>query len=257
MREAGCRVARGMVDDDVMTVEVWSDVVCPWCWIGKRHLEDALGRFARADRVRVTWRAFELDPDAGPSTDRPYVERLADKYGFDVPRGQAMVDRMVATGAEAGLDMRFDRARPGNTFDAHRLLHLAAERGVQDEVEEALFRATFTDGEPVSDHDTLVRVVSAAGLDPAEARQVLAEDVYADEVRIEERTAADLGATGVPFFVVDRRYGIAGAQPADVLLQVLDRAWREHTPLTLLTPAVDDGGDGTDTDACAGGSCAV
>ncbi len=236
-----------------MQVEVWSDVVCPWCWVGKRHLEQALSRFAHAGQVHVTWRAFELEPDAGPSTDRPYVERLADKYGFGVADAQAMVDRMVATGAAAGLDMRFDLARPGNTFDAHRLLHLAAERGVQDRVKEALFRAAFTDGEPVSDSDTLVRVVSAAGLDAAEARQVLAEDVYAEEVRIEERAAAELGATGVPFFVVDRRYGVAGAQPADVLLQVLEQAWRERRPLTVVGASgpASAGGD------CADGSCAI
>jgi len=237
-----------------MQVEVWSDVVCPWCWIGKRHLEQALSNFPHAEQVAVTWRAFELDPDAGPSTDRPYVRRLADKYGFGEAEGQAMVDRMVATGAGAGLDMRFDLARPGNTFDAHRLLHLAAERGVQDAVKEALFRAAFTDGEPVSDHDTLVRVVAAAGLDPAEARQVLAEDVYADEVRIEEKAAAELGATGVPLFVVDRRYGVAGAQPPEVLLQVLEQAWRERRPLTVVgAPA-----QGTaPADSCADGSCAV
>ena len=240
-----------------MQVEVWSDVVCPWCWIGKRHLEEALSRFEHAEQVQVTWRAFELDPDAGPSTDRPYTERLADKYGFGVADAQAMVDRMVATGAQAGLDMRFDIARPGNTFDAHRLLHLAAERGVQEPVKEALFRAAFTDGEPVSDHDTLVRVVSAAGLDAAEARQVLAEDVYAEEVRIEEEAAAELGATGVPFFVVDRRYGVAGAQPADVLLQVLRQAWQERRPLTVVgAPAAAATGP-AGVDACADGSCSI
>ena len=240
-----------------MQVEVWSDVVCPWCWIGKRHLEQALSRFEHADAVQVTWRAFELEPSAGPSTDRPYVERLAAKYGFDQDRGQQMIDRMVDAGAEAGLDMRFDLARPGNTFDAHRLLHLAAERGVQDQVKEALFRAAFTDGEPVSDHDTLVRVVGAAGLDEAEARQVLAEDVFADEVRIEEQAATDLGATGVPFFVVDRRYGVAGAQPVDVLLQVLRTAWSERKPLTVVGAAVDTTPGADAADACADGSCAV
>lgn len=237
-----------------MNIEIWSDVVCPWCWIGKRNLEQALSRFEHADRVDLRWRAFELDPDAGDSDDRPYVERLAAKYGVDTDGAQAMIDRMVAAGAKAGLDMRFDRARPENTFDAHRLLHLAADRGLQDAVAEALFRATFTESERVSDHDTLVRVTAAAGLDPAQVRQVLAEDVYAEDVRIEERTAADLGATGVPFIVVDRRYGVAGAQPPEVLLQVLQRAWAEREPALSV---VGGPGAGAAAGDCADGSCSI
>lgn len=239
-----------------MRVEVWSDVVCPWCYIGKRNLEAALERFEHAAAVRVVWRAFELDPDAGPSPepDQPnaYAGRLADKYGVDAERAQQMIARMVQAGAAAGLDMRFDRARPGNTFDAHRLLHLAGEHGVQGAVKEALMRATFTDGEPVSDHDTLVRVVSDAGLDESAARQVLAEDVYAEQVRIEERAAADLGATGVPFFVVDRRYGVAGAQPPEVLLQVLRTAWSERRPSLTVVGAA---GTADEADSCSADSC--
>lgn len=238
-----------MATEQRMQVEVWSDVVCPWCYIGKRHLEQALADFDHADETDVVWRAFELDPDAGPSTDEPYAERLAAKYGVDAERGRAMADRMVVAGGDAGLDMRFDLARTGNTFDAHRLLHLAAEQGVQNAVKERLMRAYFTEGEPISDHDTLVRLVGSAGLDESAARQVLAEDVYAEQVRIEEKTATDLGATGVPFFVVDRRYGVAGAQPAEVLLGVLQKAWRERQPLTVV-------GAGSD-DACADGSCTV
>ncbi len=236
-----------------MDIEIWSDVVCPWCWIGKRNLERALADFEHADAVNVRWRAFELDPTAGPSDAIPYVERLATKYGTDRTGAQAMIDRMVAAGAGVGLDMRFDVARPGTTFDAHRLLHLAAERDVQEPVAEALFRAALTDGEPVSDRETLVRVTAAAGLDPATARQVLAEDGYAEDVRIEQRAAVDLGATGVPFFVVDRRYGIAGAQPPEVLLQVLRRAWAEREPALALV-----GGTGpSDADGCADGSCSI
>ena len=187
-------------------------------------------------------------------TSGPTPGGWAAKYGVDTAGAQAMVDRMVAAGAGAGLDMRFDRARPGNTFDAHRLLHLAGEQGIQDAVAEALFRAAFTDGEPVSDHDTLVRVTAAAGLDPAQARQVLAEDVYAEDVRIEERTAADLGATGVPFIVVDRRYGVAGAQPAEVLLQVLRRAWAEREPALTVVGGPASGRAAGD---CADGSCSI
>jgi predicted DsbA family dithiol-disulfide isomerase len=234
-----------------MRVEIWSDVVCPWCYVGKRRFEAALARFAHRDEVELVWRSFQLDAAAPPSPEQGggYAERLAAKYGGGLARAQQMIDGMTSTAAAEGLDFRFDRARPGSTFDAHRLLHLALERGVQDDVKEALDRATFTDGLPVSDHEALVAVVRAAGLDADEARAVLASDRYAAAVRADEAQARAYGITGVPFFVVDGRYGVSGAQPADLLLGALETAWRERSP--SLVPLSGD------APACDDDSCAV
>lgn len=232
-----------------MRVEIWSDVVCPWCYVGKRRFETALARFAYRDEVEVRWRAFELDPQAPAERTGDYAARLAEKYGTGTAQAQRMVDDMTATAAAEGLEFRFDRARPGNTFAAHRLLHLAAERGLQDAAKERLLHATFTDGEPIGDHQTLVRLVGEVGLDPAEARAVLAGDTYAGEVRAEEAEAQALGITGVPFFVVDRTYGVSGAQPPELLLEVLQRAHADRAGLQLVTPSGDT--------ACEGDDCAI
>jgi predicted DsbA family dithiol-disulfide isomerase len=218
-------------------VEIWSDVVCPWCHIGKRRFEAALARFPHRDAVEVEWKAFELDPGApsaaagDPVSPTEYAERLARKYGTSVAGAQQMTDHMTQQAAAEGLDFRFDRAVRANTFDAHQVIHLAAERGVQDAVKERLLTAYFSEGEAVGDRETLVRLAGQAGLDADEVRAVLEDQRYAGAVRGEEAEAATLGISGVPFFVVDRRYGINGAQSADALLQVLERAWSERSPL--------------------------
>ena len=231
-----------------MRIDIWSDVVCPWCWIGKRRLEAALADFSGRDEVEVHWRAFELDPHAPSTRTGSYEERLAEKYGCSVAEAAGMTGNMTAVAAADGLDFRFDQAQPGNTFDAHRLLHLADARGVQDAVKERLFQATFTDGEPIADHETLIRLVAAAGLDADEARSVLASDAYATDVRADEQLAQQLGITGVPFFVVDQKFGVSGAQSADVLRQVLERARSEGSPLQMVGTAA---GAGCEGDACA------
>ena len=232
-----------------MRVEIWSDVVCPWCYVGKRRFEQALASFPHRDEVEVVWRAFELDPSAPAERTEGQAVHLAQKYGRTLEQAQEMLDSMTATAAQEGLDFRFDVMRGGNTFDAHRLLHLAAERGVQDAVKERLLRATFTEGEPVAEGETLVRLVAEAGLDAAEAREVLASGRYADEVRADERDAQRFGITGVPFFVVDRTYGVSGAQPAEVLRQVLDKAWADSRPVQLVSTG--GSGPGCDGDACS------
>jgi predicted DsbA family dithiol-disulfide isomerase len=190
----------------------------------------------------VAWRSFELDPAGPRHREGDYVSCLAEKYGVDRDEAQAMVDRITDTAERVGLEFRFDRARPGNTFDAHRLLHLAAERGVQNELKERLLRATFTEGAPIGDPETLVALAAEAGLDADEARQVLAGDDYADAVRADEREAQALGARGVPFFVIDRRYGVSGAQASDLFVEALERAWAdahppEHEPAAAPAPA--------------------
>lgn len=236
-----------------LKVEIWSDVVCPWCYIGKRRFEAALARFEHADDVELVWRSFELDPSAGPSDAQQgsYVTRLAGKYGRSTPQAQEMLDSMTATAAAEGLDFRFDLARPGNTFDAHRLLHLAREHGLQDTLKERLDRATFTEGSPASDHGALRALAVEVGLPEERVSAVLASDDYAADVRADEDQARAYGISGVPFFVIDAKYGISGAQPADAVLQALEQAWSEHSPLTLVTPA------GEAAPGCEGDSCAV
>jgi predicted DsbA family dithiol-disulfide isomerase len=231
-------------------IDIWSDVVCPWCYVGKRRFEAALARFPHRDEVRVVWRSFELDP-AAPSSDAvrgSYAERLAAKYGRSLAQAKGMLDDMTAVAAAEGLDFRFDLARGGNTFDAHRLLHLALERGVQDAVKERLDRATFGEGLPVSDHAALTRLAVEVGLDGAEVAEVLAGDRYADAVRADEERAREHGITGVPFFVLDGRYGVSGAQPAELLAEALEQAWSTRSPLTVVSPAA---GPGCEGDACA------
>jgi predicted DsbA family dithiol-disulfide isomerase len=234
-----------------MKVEIWSDIVCPWCYIGKRRFEAAMARFAHRGDVEVIWRAFELDPTAAAAPEGDLAERLASKYGTTIERARAMQANMTQVAAQDGLDFRFDIARSGNTFDAHRLLHLAAEHGVQDDLKERYFKAYLTDGQPIGDRETLVRVAAEAGLDAATAREVVESDAYARDVRAEERRASALGITGVPFFVIDEKYGLSGAQPADVLLDALEQAWEESHPAATLVVA---GGAGN---ACVGDECPV
>ncbi len=211
----------------MLSIDVWSDIACPWCFVGKRRLEGALERFGHP--VQVTWRSFELNTAAPPRIDDsvPYVGRLAEKYRTTAEEAQGMLDRMTAAAAKDGIEMRFDRIAPGNTFDAHRLLHLAAAHGQQGALKERLLRAYFTEGAWLGAHDKLVELAVEAGLEAGQAREVLTSDRFAEEVRVDEGLARRIGVNGVPFFVIDGRYGVSGAQPVDVLLGILERAWRE------------------------------
>jgi len=210
-------------------VEIWSDVVCPWCYVGKRRFEAALARFPHAGEVDVEWKSFELDPGAKPTAELrgTHAEQLQAKFGRSRAEIDAMLDRVTRMAAGEGLDFRFDLNRGGNSFDAHRLLHLAKARGRQDAMKERLDRGTFTEGLAVSDHAELTALAVETGLDEAEVRDVLASDRYADAVRADEAEARALGISGVPFFVIDRRYGVSGAQPADLFVQGLTQAWGE------------------------------
>jgi predicted DsbA family dithiol-disulfide isomerase len=212
-----------------LDVQVWSDIACPWCYVGKRRFEAALARFSHRDAVKLTWRSFELDPTAPRVRERvaSYAERLAKKYGMSVAQAEGRIRQLTDLAATEGLELRFDRIRSGNTFDAHRLLHLAAERGLQDSVKERFLSAHFTEGEAIGDPETLARLANLAGLDPDEVRAVLATDVYASNVRSEEEQAHALGIHGVPFFLVGRRRALGGAPPADAILEALDQAWAD------------------------------
>jgi predicted DsbA family dithiol-disulfide isomerase len=215
-------------------VEIWSDVACPWCYIGKRRFEAALEQFEHRDDVDVTWRSFELDPGAPHERTGDRAERLAEKYGMTVQQAREAEARLTAEAAGEDLPFRFDIARSGTTFDGHRLVHLAGTHDVQDAMKERLLRAYFTEGELISDHDTLVRLAVEVGLDEREVRELLAGERYADAVREDERTAAELGISAVPTFVVDRKLGASGAQPPEALLDLLRQGWAKRIPASTL-----------------------
>ena len=210
-----------------LTVEIWSDVVCPWCYIGKRRFEAALEQFEHAEDVTVMWRSFELDPEAPRHVEGTAAERLAAKYGMSTERAEQLHAEMTERAAAEGLEYHFELTRGGNTFDAHRMIHLAATYGHQGDAQERLMRAYFTEGEAISDPDTLVRLVAELGVDPEEARSALELERFAEDVREDEQLAGQFGIQGVPFFVLNRRYGVSGAQPPEVLLGALRQAWDE------------------------------
>jgi predicted DsbA family dithiol-disulfide isomerase len=236
-----------------MRIEVWSDVVCPWCYIGKRHLEAALDTFEHRDEVEVVYRSFELDPSAPQVPVETTVESLATKFGTDVAGARELMKRADGVAALVGLTFNHADAPHARTVDAHRLLHLALDEGGvarQAELEEALLAAYFTRGESMGDHDVLRKVAVDVGLDPARVDEVLAGDEFTGAVHADIEQARAYGATGVPFFVVDQKYGVSGAQPTEVFSQLLERAWSESHPQVELV-----GGAGAD--ACGPDGCAV
>jgi predicted DsbA family dithiol-disulfide isomerase len=228
-----------------VNVEIWSDIACPWCYVGKRRFESALEQFEHRDEVEVTWRSFELDPEAPAAREGDHTAHLAAKYGTSVEQAQAMHDRMTETAAAEGLAFQFDQVRSGNTFDAHRLTHLAASHGLQDAMKERLMRAYLEEGELISDHATLRRLAEEVGLPADEVAELLATDQHADAVRADEATARSLGISAVPFFVADRTLGAAGAQDPEVLVGMLREAWeRSHPAIPVVATGEACGPDG-------------
>ncbi len=237
-----------------MKIEVWSDVVCPWCWIGERRLASALARFDHRDDVEVVFHSFELDPSTPRDLDAKTTEHLAKKYGLGPAQLAAMLDRVRGLGRAEGLDMKLEATRTANTFDTHRLIHLAAAHGEQRAMVDRLFRAYFTDCARVGDRALLAALAAEIGLDEAEVTDALAGDRFADAVRADEAKARALGISGVPFYLVDGAIGVSGAQPAEVLIDVLAKAWAKNpTPRAarVADAAATPGG------ACDDGSCAV
>ncbi|ADB51859.1 DsbA family oxidoreductase [Conexibacter woesei] len=211
-----------------MELELWLDVVCPWCYLGKRRLDAALERFDARDQITLVHRSFELDPDAPRRREGTLAEMLAAKYGGSVAEAEARQAQLTELGREDGIAFRFERAQPGNTFDAHRLIHLAASIGAQEAVVERLMRGYFGEGLAIGDPAELVAAVADAGLDAATAREALDGDDFAAAVRADEERGAALGIRGVPFLVLDGRYGLSGAQPVDAYLQAVEQAWGER-----------------------------
>ena len=228
-----------------MHVEIWSDIACPWCYVGKRRFEAALESYEHRDDVQVTWRSFELDPHAPAERERDGATHLAEKYGTTRDEALAMYARMTETAARDGLDFRFDLARGGNTFDAHRVLHLAQAHGLQDAMKERIMRAYLTEGELVSDHDVLTRLAVDVGLAEDEVRDTLASGRFAAEVREDERTARSLGISAVPFFVVDRAVGASGAHPPEQLVELLRQARAANPPIAVAAGGETCAADGS------------
>ena len=206
-----------------MQVEIWSDVVCPWCYLGKRRFERALAQFEGAGDVEVTWRSFQLNPAQPKGDPRNHDEYLASKMGVSVAQVHQMNERLVGLAAEEGLDYHFETYKVINTFDAHRVMHLARALGKGTEAHERMLRAQLVEGELLEDDATLARLMAEIGIPEGRTLDVLASDRFTAEVEEEIQDAAALGCTGVPFFVFDRKYGVSGAQGSDVFLNVLRR----------------------------------
>ena len=230
----------------MLQIEIWSDIACPWCFVGKRRFEAALAAFEHRDEVEVTWRSFELDPDAPAERRGDYARLLAAKYGASPEQAQGMLDRMTEMAAAEGLAFDFARVRAGRTFDAHRLTHLAKAHGLQDAMKERLMRAYLEEGELMSDHAALRRLADEVGLPEDEVAELLATDQHADAVREDELLARRIGISAVPFFVADRRIGAAGAQDPEILLGFLREAWQRAQPVVPVLVT----GDACGPDGC-------
>ncbi|MFI9176263.1 DsbA family oxidoreductase [Streptomyces lincolnensis] len=235
-----------------MRVEIWSDIACPWCYVGKARFEKALAAFPHRDDVEVVHRSFELDPGRAKDDIQPVIKMLTKKYGMSEAQARDGEENLGAQAAAEGLAYRTEGRDHGNTFDMHRLLHLAKDHGKQNDLIQLLYKANFAEERSVFSEgdDRLVELAVTAGLDEATVRKVLTDPTaYAEDVRTDEREAAELGATGVPFFVLDRKFGVSGAQPTDVFTRALTQAWDERPPLKLI--------EDPDADACGPDGCAV
>jgi predicted DsbA family dithiol-disulfide isomerase len=211
-----------------MQIDIWSDVVCPWCYLGKRRFEKALGEFEHRDRVHVTFRSFQLDPSRPRGATSSRRQMLMAKYRLSAEEVEAMDERMEQLAAADGLEYNLtDASLTGNTLDAHQLLHFARTKGLENAMLERLYRAYFTEERSVFTHDALAVLAADAGLDPQEAREALEKNLFADAVAADIDDAGFFGATGVPFFVIGGRYGISGAQDTDLYRKVLERVWTE------------------------------
>ncbi len=232
--------------ENKLKVQIWSDVMCPFCYIGKRKLEDALSQFKNKDAVEIEWKSYQLDPNFIASANENTVDHLAKKYGKDKEWAESMVQNTAQQAKTVGLDFHFEKAILANSFNAHRLAHLAKKHQVGNELEELLFKAYFTDGKDVNDLDTLIELGLKVGLGQEQIEQVLHSNAYGSEVLADIKMANEIGVQGVPFFVFDNKYAISGAQPASSFLQTLEKVWEEgkyDTKVTLLNTTTENSCD--------------
>ena len=226
-----------------MKVEIWSDVMCPWCYIGKRKFEKALEQFPQKDRIEVEWKSFQLNPDMKTDPTKSIVEYLADAKGFTVDHATQMLDHVTNIAAEVGLEYHMDKTVLANSFDSHRFIQFAKKNKKGDAAEEQLFHAYFTEGKNTADHDTLVDLGVKIGLNADEVKNVLDSNQFAEDVRKDVYEAQQVGARGVPFFVLDRKYAVSGAQQTETFLGALQKSfqeWEKENPTAIQTYAEGD-----------------
>lgn len=232
--------------ENKLKVQIWSDIMCPFCYIGKRRIEEALSLFEHRDAVEIEWKSFELDASFIASPEDSLVEHLAEKYRKDSDWAQTMLDNMTQNAKSTGLDFHFEKAVLANSHHAHRLLHLAKKHHLANELEELLFKAYLTEGKDLNNLNTLSEIGIAVGLEAEAVAQVLYSDDYSKEVKKDIQEANTIGVQGVPFFVFDNKYAISGAQPATAFLQTLEKVWEEgqfDSKVTLLNTSTDNSCD--------------
>lgn len=221
-----------------MKVEIWSDVMCPFCYIGKRHFEQAIDKLPFKDEIVVDWKSYQLNPEYHNTNNETIYDYLSRSKGMPIEQAKQMTKQVVDMAANAGLTINFDTNVPANTFDAHRLIHLAAKNGLQDLAEEKLFEAHFVNSRNIGEKDVLIDIASEIGLDKNETEQVLNGDQFAEAVRYDIYESQNLGIRGVPYFVMDRKYGVSGAQPVEAFTEALTQSfteWKSAQPKTQIT----------------------
>ena len=240
-----------------MKIEVWSDFMCPFCYIGKRRLEIALNKFEYKDEVELIFKSFELDPTFKKKVDENIHELIAKKYGISVEQAKTSNDQIVAQAKDIGLNYNFDDLIPTNTFDAHRLSHYAKTEGKMNELSERILKAYFIDGLNISDHGVLASLASEVGLDSDKSLEILKSDQYGSEVRKDEERAAQLRISGVPYFVFNNKYAVSGAQPPELFLDVLKKVKKEELSSSLIEVSSKDLDEDFNSENCSNGKCKI
>ena len=246
-----------------MKIEIWSDVACPWCYIGKRRFETALAAFPHRDAVEVQWRSYQLDPTLPEHYDGTELDYLSTRKGMAPAQVSQMFEHVASQAKGEGLNYRFDAVVVANSFTAHRLLHLAAAHGKQDAAKERLLSDHFEHGKDIGSQEYLTALGLDLGLGAGDLAELFSTDAYADDVRNDIAEARALGISGVPFFVIDRKFGLSGAQPADTFTAALEQAWQDSHPLVMVGAAGADAADApegdasADSGACGPGGCSV
>jgi predicted DsbA family dithiol-disulfide isomerase len=232
-----------------MKIEIWSDVACPWCYIGKRRFEAALAAFPHKEAVDVKWRSYQLDPTLPEHYDGTELDYLSSRKGMPRQQVSQMFDHVTQQAKGEGLDYRFDSVVVANSFTAHRLIHLAAAHGKQDEAKERLLSDHFEHGKDIGNRGYLTSLALDLGISADEVDELFTTDKYADDVRLDFEEGRALGISGVPFFVIDRKFGLSGAQPVETFTAALTQAWQDANPLVLVSS--------TDGEACGPDGCSV
>lgn len=233
-----------------MKVEIWSDIVCPFCYIGKRNFEKALGSFPQKNQIEIEWKSFQLAPDMQTVIGKSPAEHLAESKGISIEDAMSMNKSVTERAREVGLEFNYDKAITANTMKAHMFSHFAKKYGKQNEAEELLFRSYFTDGKNIDDIHTLLDLAKELDLDTAELKPILETDLLHDTVREDIYEASQLGVRGVPFFVFDRKYAISGAQPVAAFTETLQKAFSEWESVNQSTLQVNEGDSCSDSGDC-------